>query len=106
MGPDVREETGRDVDGDRVTSADVPADRPIEARAAKVGIVRPTYITWVTLAFMTTASVASLRSAPTMAVYGLTAVFLYIVPAIVFLLPQSLVAASSPPAGKAACSAG
>jgi putative glutamate/gamma-aminobutyrate antiporter len=42
---------------------------------------------------MTTASVASLRSAPTMAVYGLTCVFLYIVPAIVFLLPQALVAA-------------
>ena len=42
---------------------------------------------------MTTASVASLRSAPTMAVYGLTCVFLYIVPAIIFLLPQSLVAA-------------
>ncbi|MFZ0040401.1 MAG: amino acid permease [Solirubrobacteraceae bacterium] len=42
---------------------------------------------------MTTASVASLRSAPTMAVYGLACVFLYIVPAIVFLLPQSLVAA-------------
>ena len=51
------------------------------------------YITWLTLAFMTTASVASLRSAPTMAVYGLTCVFLYLVPAIIFLLPQSLVAA-------------
>ena len=55
--------------------------------------MRPTYITWLTLAFMTTASVASLRSAPTMAVYGLAYVFLYIVPAIIFLLPQSLVAA-------------
>jgi amino acid transporter len=42
---------------------------------------------------MTTASVASLRSAPTMAVYGLTCVFLYLVPAIIFLLPQALVAA-------------
>ena len=42
---------------------------------------------------MTTASVASLRSAPTMAVYGLACVFLYLVPAIIFLLPQSLVAA-------------
>ena len=42
---------------------------------------------------MTTASVASLRSAPTMAVYGLTCVFLYIVPAIIFLMPQALVAA-------------
>ncbi len=51
------------------------------------------YITWLALAFMTTSSVASLRAAPTMAVYGLAAVFLYIVPAIVFLLPTSLVSA-------------
>ena len=45
---------------------------------ARPAIVKPTYITWLTLAFMTTASVASLRSAPTMAVYGLTCVFLYV----------------------------
>ena len=42
---------------------------------------------------MTTSSVASLRAAPTMAVYGLACVFLYLVPAIVFLLPTSLVSA-------------
>src|SRR5689334_6101065 len=56
-------------------------------------MVKPTYITWLTLALMTTSSVASLRAAPTMAVYGLACVFLYIVPAIIFLLPQALVAA-------------
>jgi len=71
---------------------DVPADQHSAAPAAPA-LARPTYITWLTLAFMTTASVASLRSAPTMAVYGLACVFLYIVPAIVFLLPQALVAA-------------
>src|ERR671911_565340 len=76
-----------------MSSMDVPADRPVSVPATPAAVVKPTYITWVTLAFMTTASVASLRSAPTMAVYGLTCVFLYIVPAIVFLLPQSLVAA-------------
>ena len=76
-----------------MASMDVPADRPAAAPAARVVVAKPTYITWVTLAFMTTASVASLRSAPTMAVYGLTCVFLYIVPAIIFLLPQALVAA-------------
>ncbi|RKQ87021.1 putative glutamate/gamma-aminobutyrate antiporter [Solirubrobacter pauli] len=76
-----------------MASMDVPAGRSVAAPAAKVTIVKPTYITWVTLAFMTTASVASLRSAPTMAVYGLTCVFLYVVPAIIFLLPQALVAA-------------
>jgi hypothetical protein len=40
---------------------------------------------------MTTSSVASLRPSPTMAVYGLACVFLYLVPALVFLLPTSLV---------------
>ena len=76
-----------------MSSMDVPADRTVAAPAARATVVKPTYITWLTLAFMTTASVASLRSAPTMAVYGLTCVFLYVVPAIVFLLPQALVAA-------------
>jgi glutamate:GABA antiporter len=76
-----------------MASMDVPAGRPVAVPEARPVIARPTYITWVTLAFMTTASVASLRSAPTMAVYGLTCVFLYLVPAIIFLLPQSLVAA-------------
>src|SRR5262249_32115443 len=40
-----------------------------------------------------TASVASLRPSPPMAVYGLACVFLCLVPAIVFLLPTALVSA-------------
>lgn len=51
------------------------------------------WISWIALAMMTTSSVASLRPSPTMAVYGLACVFLYLVPAIVFLLPTSLVSA-------------
>ena len=51
------------------------------------------YVTWTALALMTTGSVASLRSAPTMAVFGLASVFLYVVPAIVFFVPTSLVPA-------------
>jgi len=51
------------------------------------------YISWVALAMMTTGSVASLRSAPTMAVFGLASVFLYLVPAILFFVPTSLVSA-------------
>ena len=51
------------------------------------------YVTWTALALMTTGSVASLRSAPTMAVFGLASVFLYVVPAIVFFVPTSLVSA-------------
>lgn len=78
-----------------MTSSGVPADGADAARATPAVVAPPQtkYITWLTLAFVTTSSVASLRSAPTMAVYGLTAVFLYVVPAIIFLLPQSLVAA-------------
>ncbi len=78
-----------------MASMDVPADLPKpvpSARAATRTRPAPT-ITWVTLALMTTSSVASLRAAPTMAVYGLACVFLYLVPAIVFLLPTALVSA-------------
>ena len=42
---------------------------------------------------MTVSVVASLRSAPTMAVFGLASVFLYVVPGIVFFVPTSLVSA-------------
>jgi putative glutamate/gamma-aminobutyrate antiporter len=76
-----------------MATMDVPAGRRAAAKAKPVAVAKPAPITWVGLALMTTASVASLRSAPTMAVYGLACVFLYLVPAIVFLLPQSLVAA-------------
>lgn len=51
------------------------------------------FISWLTLAFMTTASVASLRPSPSMAIYGLAAIFLYLLPALVFLLPTALVGA-------------
>jgi amino acid transporter len=53
----------------------------------------PNYITWAALALMTVSSVASLRPAPTMAIYGLACVFLYVLPAIVFLIPTALVSA-------------
>ncbi|MFD9126900.1 APC family permease [Kitasatospora sp. NPDC059571] len=62
-------------------------------RTTAVKAVAAPRLTWLTLALMTTSSVASLRAAPTMAVYGLACVFLYIVPAIVFLLPTALVSA-------------
>jgi amino acid transporter len=76
----------------------VSAEKPAAGRArasAATGAKKPAivYISWVALGLMTTASVASLRPAPTMAIYGLAAVFLYLVPAIVFLIPTSLVSA-------------
>jgi amino acid transporter len=45
------------------------------------------------LALMTVGSVGYLGSTPASAVYGLASVFLYVIPAFVFLLPVSLVAA-------------
>ncbi|WP_088888888.1 APC family permease [Leptolyngbya ohadii] len=50
-------------------------------------------ISWLTLSFMMVAAVASIRSLPTMAVYGLGSVFLYLLPAVVFFIPVALVAA-------------
>jgi len=76
-----------------MSAMDVPAGRPVAASRARVSAPATQWISWIALAMMTTSSVASLRAAPTMAVYGLACVFLYIVPAIVFLLPTSLVSA-------------
>jgi len=45
------------------------------------------------LAILTLVVVASLRSLPAMAVYGLGSVTLYIIPAVLFLIPTALVAA-------------
>jgi len=77
-----------------MSAMDTPADQPIARAAARAKApAAAKYISWVALAMMTTSSVASLRAAPTMAVYGLACVFLYLVPAVVFLLPTSLVSA-------------
>ncbi len=51
------------------------------------------FITGGALAMMTVGSVGYLGSAPATAVFGLASVFLYVLPAAVFLLPVSLVAA-------------
>src|SRR3954452_15441957 len=79
-----------------MSATDVPIDGSAAARATCTRAPATQWISWVALAMMTTSSVASLRAAPTMAVYGLACVFLYIVPAIVFPLPTSLVAAELP----------
>ena len=54
---------------------------------------RRKYMTWPTLALMTVSVVASLRAAPSMAIFGLASIFLYIVPAIIFFIPTSLIPA-------------
>ena len=51
-------------------------------------------MTWPTLALMTVSVVASWRGlAPSMAIFGLASIFLYIVPAIFFFIPTSLIPA-------------
>jgi glutamate:GABA antiporter len=61
-------------------------------RAIAPGRDRP-LIRWQALALLTVASVGNLGSAPALSVYGLASVFVYVLPAFVFLLPVSLVAA-------------
>ncbi len=51
------------------------------------------FMSVVQLAMLTVVVVASLRSLPAMALYGLGSVTLFIIPAIVFLVPTALVAA-------------
>ncbi|MGH3205318.1 MAG: APC family permease [Streptosporangiaceae bacterium] len=51
------------------------------------------FISWTALALLTVGSVGNLGSAPPLAVLGLASVFLYVLPALVFLVPISLVAA-------------
>jgi glutamate:GABA antiporter len=74
--------------GEAAVPQPAAASRPVAAATT-----RPTYISWTAIVFLTISSVASLRAAPTMAVYGLACIFLYLIPAVVFLLPTSLVSA-------------
>ena len=76
-----------------MSATEAAGSRRESIRSRAAAVPKPVWISWIALALMTTSSVASLRPAPTMAVYGLAAVFLYLVPAVVFLLPTSLVPA-------------
>jgi len=76
-----------------MSAMDVPAGKAAAPAAARTAAPPVAWISWIALALMTTSSVASLRPSPTMAVYGLASIFLYLVPAIVFLIPTSLVSA-------------
>ena len=50
-------------------------------------------LSWLAMALLTLGSVGDLGAAPAMAVFGLASVVLYVLPAIVFLVPASLVSA-------------
>jgi glutamate:GABA antiporter len=67
------------------------------AAAARARTVRTggpgAYLTVFNLAILTLVAVASLRSLPSMATYGLGSITLYVIPAVAFLIPVALVAA-------------
>ena len=50
-------------------------------------------MTWTTMAILIATAVASVRGLPAMAEYGWASIFLYVLPAIVFMIPVALVAA-------------
>jgi amino acid transporter len=65
------------------------------ARAREAPARRPdkAFISWTSVAMMTVGAIGYLGSAPALSVFGLASVFLYVLPAIVFLFPASLVSA-------------
>jgi glutamate:GABA antiporter len=67
--------------------------RPGPGPRVRARVPRKATLTWLALALLTVGSVGDLGSAPTMAVFGLASVALYVIPAIVFLVPASLVSA-------------
>ncbi len=79
----------------RAAGAAAVASHTGQPGAVEPGAAQPLrrFITWPALAMMTVGSVGYLGSAPATAVLGLSSVFLYVLPALVFLVPVSLVAA-------------
>ncbi len=69
-----------------------PDPHPAKHRARSPGRPKAT-LTWLAMAMLTLGSVGDLGATPATAVLGLASVVIYVLPAIVFLLPASLVSA-------------
>jgi glutamate:GABA antiporter len=67
--------------------------RPGPGPRVRARVPRKARLTWLALALLTVGSVGDLGSAPAAAVLGLASISLYVLPAIVFLVPASLVSA-------------
>ena len=76
----------------RASSSALVGRGPGASQRAKPPAARK-YISWTALTLVTVGSVGYLGSAPATAVFGFASVFLYVLPAFVFLVPVSLVAA-------------
>ena len=78
-------------------TAEIPSDGaaplPASSKPVRSKVQTAAMISMPTMAMMTIACVAGIRNTPSMAVYGYAAIFLYLVPAILFLIPTALVAA-------------
>ncbi|MHB1569081.1 MAG: APC family permease, partial [Solirubrobacteraceae bacterium] len=73
-------------------AAEQPDPRPC-TRGARSPAKGKATLSWLAMAMLTLGSVGDLGATPATAVLGLASVVIYIVPAIVFLLPASLVSA-------------
>jgi len=69
-----------------------PDPRPAKRRARSPAGAKAT-LTWLAMAMLTLGSVGDLGATPATAVLGFASVVIYVLPAIVFLLPASLVSA-------------
>ena len=67
--------------------------RPGPGPRVRGRVPRKAALTWLALALVTVGSVGDLGSAPAAAVFGLPSVVLYVIPALVFLVPAALVSA-------------
>lgn len=67
--------------------------RAVKPRSRSASKVAHASISMIQLAMLTVVAVASLRSLPTAATYGLGSILLYVIPAVLFLVPTALVAA-------------
>ena len=85
--------TGTTQPGEEKTTGGHIRGRPGPGPQTRARVPRRTTLTWLALALLTVGSVGDLGSAPTMAVFGLASVALYVLPAVVFLVPASLVSA-------------
>jgi glutamate:GABA antiporter len=78
--------------------SDIGGPEPAGGRAAATSaapapVAPPAAITMVQVAMLTVVAVASLRSLPAMSTYGLGSITLFVLPAVLFLVPTALVAA-------------
>src|SRR5262245_22747986 len=69
------------------------AAAPVTTAGATAPATGVRLISWQTFAFLTIASTGSIAQLPAVAEYGLGAITLYLIPAVLFLIPVALIAA-------------